>query len=528
MTELTQVALLDEPKENFRIHIPHVILLLALFISLRLLFLLSFPIFNDEAIYIQYSQMIHSNWDKFKFISVNNIFGDWKPPLIYWICSLFIDLFGNPVLAARLVAVAVSLTGLLSVYFFAGHYFENRRIALWAGLFWTLNPMVLFYDREFVAETFVYSFTTATFLFAYLTISKNRWYVLPAIIFGALTLLTKQTGQLFMLGLVFLAILQVKIRPLHRLRSRFDINYMNLLFILLTIALPYLIYRIVIPSTYFRDYHKYATIYTFTINDIAQFPIAAWLNNFTRIFNLFTHYYSLLSLVLVLVFVYMCIVVRNKRDLLLLAWYVITSCVILFAFKYFNEYIYNTAVIALLTLMMGSSVNYLEKAGKNLSGPILRYTVQYGAPCLLIVIWVYSFSYYYISPRDYIKKFGSPWMQENYYLGWPSGFGIDDVVTLLKKHQHKYVLLDPQWGNPGTGVMVFSKSLPSLKFMWMSEPLIKSLNSAPPNTVIAVFKYRPDRPGFRVDHEVLAQKICENKTVFQWEENQLPLVVCQN
>jgi hypothetical protein len=64
----------------------------GLFVTTRLATLLSFPIFNDEAIYLQYSQFIHDDFRTYKFVSMNNIFQDWKPPLQYWLGSTVVRL----------------------------------------------------------------------------------------------------------------------------------------------------------------------------------------------------------------------------------------------------------------------------------------------------------------------------------------------------------------------------------------------------------------------------------------------------
>ncbi|MDP2638561.1 MAG: hypothetical protein Q8P06_00065, partial [Candidatus Azambacteria bacterium] len=61
-----------------------------IFLALLVLFvrfsgLLSFPIFNDEGIYLQYSQLIEGDFSRFKFVSIDNVFHDWKPPLQYWL-----------------------------------------------------------------------------------------------------------------------------------------------------------------------------------------------------------------------------------------------------------------------------------------------------------------------------------------------------------------------------------------------------------------------------------------------------------
>ena len=82
---------------------------LGLFLLTRILTLTAFPIFNDEAIYLQYSQKIQSDWEKNKFISMNGEFTDWKPPLQYWMAAPFIDWGNDPLVAGRLVAFLVAI-----------------------------------------------------------------------------------------------------------------------------------------------------------------------------------------------------------------------------------------------------------------------------------------------------------------------------------------------------------------------------------------------------------------------------------
>src|SRR6266850_8573031 len=92
----------------------HASLLVAmvLFVVTRALTLTTFPIFNDEAIYLQYSRSIHDDREKNKFISMNGEFRDWKPPLQYWMAAPVIRGGGDPLVAGRVVAALVSFLGL--------------------------------------------------------------------------------------------------------------------------------------------------------------------------------------------------------------------------------------------------------------------------------------------------------------------------------------------------------------------------------------------------------------------------------
>ncbi len=127
-----------------------------LFLGTRLLTLTAFPIFNDEANSVQYAQAIHDDWAHQKFISMNGTFHDWKPPLQYWIAAPFISLGNDPLVAGRMVSLLVSICGLFGFYAFTNELFGEREGVL-AAFLYLLCPSVLFYNNQFIAETFLFS-----------------------------------------------------------------------------------------------------------------------------------------------------------------------------------------------------------------------------------------------------------------------------------------------------------------------------------------------------------------------------------
>jgi hypothetical protein len=68
---------------------------LGLFIVTRLLTLMVFPIFNDEAIYVQYSQAIHDDWQKSKYISMNGE-GQWINNVEQEMCETRVEIRAYP------------------------------------------------------------------------------------------------------------------------------------------------------------------------------------------------------------------------------------------------------------------------------------------------------------------------------------------------------------------------------------------------------------------------------------------------
>ena len=154
------------------------LILFGVFCVSRLLTLTAFPIFNDEAIYLQYAQRIHDDWQKNKFISMQGEFTDWKPPLMYWMTAPFIEWGHDPLLAGRAVAFLVSIAGFFGFYLFAKELFGEREGVI-SALLYLLCPPVLFHNNQFTAETFLIS-TAPLFYWALLRAmqpDKARWWV---------------------------------------------------------------------------------------------------------------------------------------------------------------------------------------------------------------------------------------------------------------------------------------------------------------------------------------------------------------
>lgn len=104
-----------------------------LFLATRLASLTAFPIFNAEAIYLQYAQAIHEDWQANKFVSMNGQYNDWKPPLQYWMAAPFIQLGNDPLVVGRMVALVFSVGGFIGFYAFGRELFGEKEGVLSAS-----------------------------------------------------------------------------------------------------------------------------------------------------------------------------------------------------------------------------------------------------------------------------------------------------------------------------------------------------------------------------------------------------------
>ncbi len=117
-----------------------------IFLATRLINLKSFPVFGDETSYILYARS-----------TVNgDLFAGLRASLRLthiWLIVISLQLFSDPLLAARVVSVLSGLIGGGVYYKLAVMLYPGRRIGYTAALFYLLCPFALFYDRMAVTDS---------------------------------------------------------------------------------------------------------------------------------------------------------------------------------------------------------------------------------------------------------------------------------------------------------------------------------------------------------------------------------------
>ncbi|MEK7514043.1 MAG: glycosyltransferase family 39 protein [Patescibacteria group bacterium] len=111
----------------------YLVLIILLFISSRFYHLLVLPPFLDELIYIRWLNAIKFSRD---WLLPLKEFG-WEP-LGIWLAGLINQIFPDPLFSLRLNSVIISFVSLIMVYRLAGNV---------AALFYVLSPIILLHDR---------------------------------------------------------------------------------------------------------------------------------------------------------------------------------------------------------------------------------------------------------------------------------------------------------------------------------------------------------------------------------------------
>ena len=505
-----------------------------LFLSTRLWNVSLFPIFNDETIYLQYSELIHDDFSANKYVSVHNIYADWKPPLQYWIGGLFINSKRDPVVAGRIVASVFSLIGLFGTYFFVRQIF-NPTAAAGAAAFYLISPLTLFYNTQFVAETFVFSATSALYacLAALLrSLEKSRitalmWFMASALA-GALLVLFKQAGAL---PLYLSIVLPFAFRTSWRAVAK------GAAVVAAVILLSSILSSLAIPAQYSTNEAQYTAQWTMSVKEIASLPAAVWSANAKEILELYARSYTFVMLAAILLYAVWSFVRGTSNDLTVLALFLLSSAAIIFCLKQFNEYLYHTAVVVFMLAILGRLASLtIEDPGK--LGIHRRIIVILPGILLLFigVFWIYQCVLIKTDSVAYLRQ-ASTWAKENYLNGWPSGYGVKDVAQFLSSRAGTgLVILDPQWGNPRTSLEILRPlAYPNMRLFRMGddilqkESLLKRMDNAGirENRFIIFSDWSP--PGSVRDRWVpyVKANYCVNKRQFSDHPDQIPIVVCE-
>jgi 4-amino-4-deoxy-L-arabinose transferase-like glycosyltransferase len=502
--------------------------LVALFLATRLLTVQSFPIFSDETLYLDYAQLINHDWAKHKFVSMNGYHGDWKPPLQYWLAAPVIDLGPDPLLAARTVAFLFSLVGLFGCYAFTKKLFGEPE-GLVAAALWVLCPTVLFHNNQFTAETFLMS-TASLLYFAVLKACEPRrvrWlWAAVAVVLGALLLLFKQSGFL----LLALAI----ILPLARFgkgTSKWKELALNVGVAAAVIVAARLLSNAVLPAAFDQTKERFNAKWVLTPAELLALPVQTWGANLDIVCDYVGAYYGWGVPLLLLIGLWLALRKRDLPALALLAMFTVGAGAICFLLRGFNEYMFNTAIVAVLLPLLAR----VAVLATDLPRSVARHALL-AIALFTVGFWLYQFGLIATSAGRYIER-STAWANTNYLKSWATGFGVDEILTMLEAEKERgIVFTDSQWGNPSTAIVVYSRKqrFPNLRILPITREFLDGAETrklrddarqmAPTRLVI----FSADASGIRAEWQAnVEREMCTSRTEVVGYPGQTPLIVCR-
>lgn len=382
-----------------------IIVLIVLFgFILRVVNLISFPIFTDESIYIYWAELLTSDLHTL-LLPV----WDGKTPLYIWFVSLLLKLHIPYLFAGRIVSVIAGIISIILIYKI-GIIIQNKKIGYIAAILLAINPFVLFYDRMALMDSLMTLFGLCAFYFSYKFIKSKKiiYSVLTGISLG-FAFLSKPSGSVFILFIGLIWIYIKKIKELKTFIIYSAITGSIYLFLSNTIR---------ISSAFFRMELKNQE-FLLSFSEFIQNPFQLIEKNILQLLLWLLQYNSIL--LLVLIFLPIILFVKktdNKHIFVLYSFYTISILgICTFGKVIFPRYF--TFTMPYLILIIST---FLFE---------INHKFPKASTILFIIIgsiWLYT-SYVTIL---YPTKLTLPFIDKDQYItGRSSGFGINQIYETI-------------------------------------------------------------------------------------------------
>jgi len=421
-----------------------VILLTVLYWTVRLVNLPGLPIYNDEAIYLDWGwREIHI--PGYLFYSLY----DAKPPLLMWVFGIASSVLPDPLLAGRLVGVFFGYGTLLGIYSIGRRYF-SQRVGILAGLCTITNPLLSFFDRQALMESSLGA-VGIWMLYAFLRYCDTKrliWIVSIGTLLG-LGFFIKTNALLF--GIAFL-MLSIGLLISHRLNIRQTamlIGVVVLIFILLVIPL-------LLQPDFWKTFHT-INRYSLTLSEIGTFPFHNWIQNFIRT-SIILLLHTTPFLFFAAGFGFLLLLFRNNISYRIIGlWFILCmGFVLLTARNVIERYV--VSFIPLMGIFAAYQFDWCMRRARLFA----VWTLGMSLLCMGIFT-----AFQIASPVTYIRFFASfsPVALREYVFGVTSGIGIDEAVDYLREQaggEKTFVGFALNTGTPESAVIVKLLKDPSL------------------------------------------------------------------
>ncbi|MED7819907.1 MULTISPECIES: ArnT family glycosyltransferase [unclassified Francisella] len=218
-----------------------------LFIFLLVIF--GFFLYGLPSFYVpdetRYSEVAREMLSGGSFIvpHVNGIVFFHKPPIIYWLTSFFMNIFGENTWGGRLVNPVLLLFCLMFVYYAVRLVLKSRAVAMLSTVITMTTIMILFVGRYLDIDLGIAVFLNLTLLSYWISLNyddnyrKSTCWLIIAFVFSGLAVMTKG-----LMGIVFpMAIVGIYSIVMLEWKRLFDIRLYLGLIIVLVISVPWIV-----------------------------------------------------------------------------------------------------------------------------------------------------------------------------------------------------------------------------------------------------------------------------------------------
>jgi 4-amino-4-deoxy-L-arabinose transferase-like glycosyltransferase len=379
----------------------------AVFLILRVLYLLTFPLFSDESIYIRWGRLMlylpHEHWA--------SLAAHGKPPLLYWLFGLAVDLTGSVEIGPRLVSLLAA-----TITFWLLHRWivaiADRHAAAWACGFLAITPMFVHFQTLAMMESFVIFHTVWIFflLSMYRKTGHAKYLVFLGLAMGIGNWFKATT--LMATGVVFLLSVSAALMRRNRLHAVMSVS-----------LLPVVAFLIAIPLIMRPEFAAVASnqeVFTLTAGEFISFPFHLWTSNTL-------HAAGSLMLYgcagLVIASLWMTVNRQIGPERIFTISFLVLMLIPILLNKVMSVRYYISAIPLLLPVTGIWYSRFMVRAAHRWAGFTLL-AVGTGLSLLMIS-----------SPPVYFSLFPAS-SERNYGIGWTSGYATREATKYLDTNKH--------------------------------------------------------------------------------------------
>lgn len=219
---------------------------------------------------------------------------------------------------------------------------------------------------------------------------------------------------------------------------------LDVAFVGAVIILASILAKLVLPSEFDATRAEFDRRWVMTVPELLRLPFDVWMANARLVGNYVGAYYSW-AVPLLLVPLFLSLLRRRPgAEFALFAMGLVGGAAIIFMLRGFNEYMFNTAVISVVLPLLARAFIEAWKMSWGGRARIVRLALL-ALGAFTILHWSFQVGLMMTAPGRYIAR-STPWAIANYLNGWPTGFGVAEIVDRLAQIDGPgVILLDPQW-----------------------------------------------------------------------------------
>jgi 4-amino-4-deoxy-L-arabinose transferase-like glycosyltransferase len=428
-----------------------IVFLSILYFVFRLINLTKLPIFNDEAIYLDWGWR-ETHRAGFLYYSLY----DAKQPLLMWIFGIAESIISDPLFAGRFVSVVTGFLTLIGVYKLARYSFKEK-VALVSVLFYIVIPIFSFYDRQALMESSIAAVGIWSCFFLLKSLKEN------SLVFSALSGITlgigffiKSSSLVFIFSYVLIIIVYIFFSKKIQIVNHF---FTMAGFFLISISL-------LLINPQFWDTLASNSRYSLTVNELLNFPIGHWFNSlFVNIQIAFFHTTPLFFLIGLAGIVYILAKKKIFNNLFLL-FFLLSFSIATFLVRVPTDR-YLISFLPFLVIPVSYVIIFVLHKNKNL-GAIFVFIIFVIPLCLTLLEIVNPIDYFLLTGRY------TPFGNSGYLQGATSGYAVNDAIAYFQKTSESskiIISIGENTGNPESAISDYFYKNPNVQVVYLDSRL---------------------------------------------------------